>query len=180
MTMARAHVVDASVTRWYHYVTRCVRRPSSWGRGEFDRKEWIDRRQQELAGIFAVSVGGFSVLDNHLHLLVRLDSEVANGWSDEEVVRRWGRLLPQRDKSRLPVPISNDWVHGRLKDAPWVVKTRARLQSLSWFMKRGFPQAKYNQPSYNLFVKDEDAPPANSTAVTKTVPSFQRSPIVER
>jgi hypothetical protein len=26
MTMARAHLVNPSVTRWYHCVTRCVRR----------------------------------------------------------------------------------------------------------------------------------------------------------
>ena len=26
MTMARAHLVDVSVTRWYHCITRCVRR----------------------------------------------------------------------------------------------------------------------------------------------------------
>src|ERR1700730_5707548 len=135
MTMDRAHLVDVSVTRWYHCVTRCVRRAFLLGEGEFDRKEWIDRRQQELAEIFAVSVGGFSVLDNHLHVLVRLDPDVASGWSDVEVVRRWGRLFPQRDKSRQPVPISNDWVQGRLNDTAWVAKARARLQSLSWFMK---------------------------------------------
>ncbi len=84
---------------------------------------------QELADIFAVSVGGFSVLDNHLHVLVRLDPEVANGWSDEEVVRRWGRLFPPRDKARQTLPVSTDWVHARLKDAEWVAKTRGRLQS---------------------------------------------------
>jgi hypothetical protein len=72
---------------------------------------------------------------NHLHLLVRLDPDVAKGWSDEEVVRRWGRLFPPRDKARQPLPISNDWVEWRLKDAKWVATARARLQSLSWFMK---------------------------------------------
>ena len=89
MTMARAHLVDPSVTRWYHCVTRCVRRAFLLGEGAGGRKEWIVRRLQELADIFAVAVGGFSVMDNHLHVLVRLDPDVAKGWCDEEVVRRW-------------------------------------------------------------------------------------------
>jgi REP element-mobilizing transposase RayT len=33
------------------------------------------------------------VMDNHLHLLVRLDPADGQAWSDEEVVRRWGRLF---------------------------------------------------------------------------------------
>jgi REP element-mobilizing transposase RayT len=78
MTMARAHLVDVSLTRWYHCVTRCVRRAHLLGEGPFDRKEWIERRLQELAEIFAVSVGGFSVLDNHQHVLVRVDPEVVD------------------------------------------------------------------------------------------------------
>jgi hypothetical protein len=103
--------------------------------GEFDRKLWIEKRAQELSKIFAVSVGGFSVMDNHLHLLVRLDPDVATGWSDEEVVRRWGRLFPPRDKSREPLPVSSDWVEWPLQDVQWVAMARARLASLSWFMK---------------------------------------------
>ncbi len=135
MTIARAHLVDPAVTRWYHCVTRCVRRAFLLGEGEGDRKLWIDNRLQELAGIFSIAVGGFSVLDNHLHLLVRLDPDVAAAWSDEEVVRRWGRLFPPRDKSRKPSPVSNAWMEWRLNDAAWVVKARERLQSLSWFMR---------------------------------------------
>jgi hypothetical protein len=53
-------------------------------------------------------------------VLVRLDSEVAGGWSDEEDVRRGGRLFPPRDPSRQPLPVANDWVEWRLKDAAWV------------------------------------------------------------
>ncbi len=135
MAIARAKIVDPSVTRWYHCVTRCVRSAFLLGEGPHDRKKWIEQRLQELAEIFAVAVGGFSVLDNHLHLLVRLDPDVAKDWSDEEVVRRWGRLFPPRDKSRQPVGVSKDWVEWRLKDTAWVAKARERLQSLSWFMK---------------------------------------------
>jgi hypothetical protein len=50
--------------------------------------ERIELRLQELADILAVAVAGFSVTDNHLHVLVRLDHDVAAAWSDEEVVRR--------------------------------------------------------------------------------------------
>jgi len=82
-----------------------------------------------------VAVAGFAILDSHLHLRVRLDPDVARGWSDEDVVRRWGRLFPPRDKARQVAPISEEWVQARLKDARWVATARERLQSLSWFMK---------------------------------------------
>ena len=135
MTIARAHLVDPTVSRWYHCVTRCVRRAFLLGEGQQDRKLWIETRLQELAEIFAISVGGFSILDNHLHLLVRLDPEPAAGWSDEDVVRRWGRLFPPRDKSRRPLAVSDDWVQGHLTNVAWLARARQRLQSLSWFMK---------------------------------------------
>ena len=44
-----------------------------------DRKSWIEHRLEELAEIFSVAVAGFAILDNHLHLLVRLDPDVAPG-----------------------------------------------------------------------------------------------------
>jgi hypothetical protein len=135
MAIARAHLIDPAVTRWYHCVTRCVRRAFLLGEGANDRKIWIDRRIEELSQIFSIAVGGFSIMDNHIHLLLRLDPEVAAGWSDEEVVRRWGRLFPPRDKKRQPLPVSQVWVEDRLKHPEWVATARARLQSLSWFMK---------------------------------------------
>jgi hypothetical protein len=135
MTIARAHLVDPAVSRWYHCITRCVRRAFLLGEGTTDRKVWIESRLEELAEIFAVSVGGFSVMDNHLHVLVRLDPDVAREWSDEAVVRRWGRLFPPRDKARQPLAVSDEWVRGHLLNLAWLTRARQRLQSLSWFMK---------------------------------------------
>jgi len=65
MTIARAHLVDPSVTRWYHCVTRCVRRAFLLGEGSHDRKKWIENRLRELAETFSVAVGGFAVITNH-------------------------------------------------------------------------------------------------------------------
>ena len=84
MTIARVHLVDPLVSRWYHCITRCVRRAKLLGE-KTDRKEWIEHRLKELAEIFGISVAWFAVLDNHLHLLVRLDPETVKNWSDEEV-----------------------------------------------------------------------------------------------
>ena len=57
----------------------CVRRAFLLGDEQQDRKSWIERRLQELADIFAVSVGGFAILDNHLHLLVQARSGAGPG-----------------------------------------------------------------------------------------------------
>jgi REP element-mobilizing transposase RayT len=135
MTVARVRLVDPQVTRWYHCISRCVRRAFLFDEGAFDRKDWIEHRLRELAETFAVSVAGFAILDNHLHVLVRLDVDAATKWTDEEVARRWGRLYPPRDKSRKALDVSADWLAAKLKDARWIAQTRLRLQNLGWFMK---------------------------------------------
>jgi hypothetical protein len=74
-------------------------------------------------------------MDNHLHVLLRVDPETADGWSDEEVVRRWGRLFRPRNPRRQIVAVSDHWVREKLSDPDWVAEARHRLKSLSWFMK---------------------------------------------
>jgi REP element-mobilizing transposase RayT len=80
--MARSQPVDLSVNRWYHCITRRARRAFLLAEGPLDRTEWNELRLKELADIFAVAVGGFSVMDNHLHALVRMDPDVAAAWSN--------------------------------------------------------------------------------------------------
>jgi hypothetical protein len=135
MAIARIRQIDPTVASWYHCMMRCVRRAFLLAEGPSDRKKWIEDRIAELAQIFALAVGGFTVMNNHLHLLLRLEPKIGEAWSDEEVVRRWGRLFPPRDKSRKPLPVTEAWVQDRLTDAAWVARARERLQSISWFMK---------------------------------------------
>ncbi len=70
MTTARGQLVDLAVTRYYHCISRCVRRAMLCGDGFEHRKQWIEDRLELLADCFSVSVCGFSVMDNHLHSLV--------------------------------------------------------------------------------------------------------------
>jgi len=139
MPVARKNLVDTSLTRWYHCISRCVRRANLLGEGAQvgARKAWLERRLQELDAIFAVSVAGYAVMDNHLHVLVRLDPQQAGQWTADEVVERWFRLFPPRGSNRQPLASAQrkELAERLASDTRWVGQARERLSSLSWFMK---------------------------------------------
>ena len=135
MPIPRSKVVDESVTPWYHCISRCVRRAFLCGEGVTHRKDWIERRLEELASLFAIDCGGFAIMDNHLHTLLRLDSARANAWSDQEIARRWATLFPIRDLQGTPLAITDARVNRLASDPDWVSQTRRRLADLGWFMK---------------------------------------------
>jgi len=135
MTTARSQLVDLNVTRYYHCISRCVRRAFLCGEGFEHRRQWIENRIEMLAGHFAVSVCGFAVMGNHLHLLVRLDPATADDWSNEEVARRWLAVYPPRTANLNKPKIVKMLVEEILNDEKLVAKYRQRLADLGWFMK---------------------------------------------
>jgi REP element-mobilizing transposase RayT len=135
MTVARSQLVDVNVTRYYHCLSRCVRRAHLCGEGFEHRKQWIEDRLETLSGCFAVSVCGFAVMDNHLHVLVRLDADDASCWSAEEVVRRWIAAYPPKTAKGEEIEITQAWIEHHAKDEKRIESLRERLRSLGWFMK---------------------------------------------
>ena len=107
MPTPRSRLVDASITPWYHCISRCVRRAFLCGENHAHRKQWIENQLKELVGIFAIECAGFSVMDNHLHLLLRIDSRKAEVWSGEDVARRWFALFPMRDFEGNPTALTD-------------------------------------------------------------------------
>ena len=74
MTVARSQLVDLKVTRYYHCISRCVRRAFLCGEGFEHRKQWIEERLQTLSGCFAVSVCGFAVMGKRCRPLARIST----------------------------------------------------------------------------------------------------------
>jgi hypothetical protein len=135
MAIHRSMVVDEAVTPWYHCVSRCVRKAFLCGQGYAHRKDWIEARLEELVGLFAIDCAGFAVMDNHLHVLLRLGSQRVADWPDRDVARRWLTLFPIRDVTGKPLPASEARVGQLAADSAWVAKVRKRLADLGWFMK---------------------------------------------
>ncbi len=145
MTKPRSKVVDPNLTKWYHCISRCARQAflmkdpdeqakDSPNRDRIDRKQWVQDRLQLVAESYAISVGAFSILDNHFHFLLKLEPERANSWTPEEVVRRWAKLHPPRKKGKR-MEVTEDWVNEQVKNAEIVATWRHRLSNLGWFMK---------------------------------------------
>ena len=105
------------------------------GQGLDDRKQWIEDRLQFLTENYSIAVGGFAVLDNHLHVLVRLDPDLADQWTDAEVVRRWITIYPPKSLDLDNQKVVKAWIERETKDAERVKELRKRLKDLSWFMK---------------------------------------------
>ena len=99
---ARKEIVDESEVGVYHCVSRCVRRAFLCGVDRYTgknfdhRKLWVQARLEELAGIYALDILGFSIMSNHIHVVLRNRPDLAQDWSDEEVARRWWVLHPWR------------------------------------------------------------------------------------
>jgi REP element-mobilizing transposase RayT len=141
MTTARSSRHDLSRPGWYHCISRCVRRAflcgrDAGGRSLEHRKLWIRDRLRALVDLFAADVGGYAVLSNHVHVVVRMDPERVAAWSDLEVAERWCRLYPGAyDELGQPVPPTSEQIQGFASMADRVAQARERLGNLSWFMR---------------------------------------------
>ena len=135
MTIACRQLVDASLTRYYHCISRCVRRAFLCGEGFEHRKQWMEDRLELLAANFAVSVCGFRVMDNHLHVLCWLDPDAAKHWSDEEMMLRGSAVYPPPTLDMDDAWTVQMLVDREVQDSAKVARYRQRLAELGWFMK---------------------------------------------
>lgn len=141
MTRPRKSLVSASDTPYYHVISRCVRRAflcgddQASGNNYEHRREWVIERLALLGEAFSISLCSYAVMSNHYHLVVYLDIEAPEDWSNDEVLARWcllfkGPEIVQRyraghDLSEVELAALSDYV----------ACYRARLSDLSWYMK---------------------------------------------
>lgn len=136
MGFPRSRTVDPTVCAVYHCVSRCARR--DFLIADAVRAAWIVQRLEFLASIFAIDVLEYSLPSNHIHLILRLQPELAWCWTGEEVAARWlllraaGPMGVAVDPSDVPTP---EEICDAAADAVTIDDWRARLADLGWFHK---------------------------------------------
>ena len=136
MAIARKRILSAGESPWVHCISRCVRRAWLLGKGKDHRRQWVEDRLAYLVRCFAVEMAAYAVMANHLHVVVRLDSEVAATWSAQDVARRWLSVYPHAYlPDGTPVVPADAVITARAQDAGWVEERRTRLANLGWYMK---------------------------------------------
>ena len=138
---ARREIVADGEVGVYHCMARCVRRAFLCGKDRLagkdysHRKEWVRTGLERLAGSFAIDISGFAIMDNHLHVIVKQRPDVAKGWSASEVASRWRMIFGKPPKTKAEREAFDLLVDIESRDAKLVKLRRARLASVSWFMR---------------------------------------------
>ncbi|MEM9645925.1 MAG: hypothetical protein AAF989_13120 [Planctomycetota bacterium] len=135
-------VVDHEQVQIFHATQRCVRQAYLCGRdrvsGEsFDhRRGWIRERMELLSSIFGIDCLTYTVLSNHLHVVLRTRPDVVNEWSDQDVARRWLKLFPIRKKEdgSAEEPTSSE-LEQITSQPDMLAERRRRLLDISWWMR---------------------------------------------
>ncbi|MBU2880513.1 transposase [Psychrosphaera sp. B3R10] len=143
MALARKRQINIEATRFYHCVSRCVRRaylcgldPVS-GRNYEHRRSWVQNKLLELPNSFAIDVYAFAVMNNHTHSVLYVNHQKAQNWCAQEVLSRWHRLfkgtiLTQRYTKNAGRGMSEAELR-MVEDTVEVY--RSRLMDISWFMR---------------------------------------------
>ena len=148
MPAPRAILFDPKANPFVHACSRCVRR--GWLCGEdpaivpelrknYDhRRQWIVDRLALLVKAFAIEVAAYAIMSNHYHLVLYVDVDKAEKWTDDEVLTQYckvfkGEYLVQKylnpkDKKSMTSAEVN-------MALSFTDVYRERLMSISWFMR---------------------------------------------
>ena len=141
MTVSRRKLIEPQITPYYHIINRCVRRAYLCGDDPYSgknyqhRRGWIVNKIKKLSEVFCIDVCAYAVMNNHYHLVLKIDTQQQQALSPQEVISRWLQLFNGH-------PIAVDFVNnGNVgADKKQVLSTlvaewQSRLGSISWFMR---------------------------------------------
>ena len=139
---ARGEYLNPHEVQIVHCVQRCVRQAflcgldRNTGVDYEHRRVWIRNRLEFLASVFGVDCLTYSVMSNHIHIVLRARPDVVKEWSDDEVAKRWWKLFPQKkDQTGKALEPTDADLGMMLNNPSRMLQIRERLSDVSWWMR---------------------------------------------
>ncbi|MFY8325260.1 transposase [Pseudoalteromonas sp. ZZD1] len=141
MATARHRQISLVDTRYYHCVSRCVRRAYLCGIDKYTgqsyehRRKWVEDKLISLASMFFIDVCAYAVMSNHTHMVLHVDNKKAERLNDRAIAIRWHKIFKGSELTRRFAkgdtlsPSELEITLGFTK------QYRARLMDISWFMR---------------------------------------------
>jgi REP element-mobilizing transposase RayT len=141
MATARKRQVSLIDTKYYHCISRCVRRAFLCGEDRVTgksyehRRQWVEDKLLALAKVFCIDVCAYAVMSNHTHVVLYVDDKKANRLNDKAILIRWHKLfkgtwLTQKFLQGEALSLAENTVLQRI-----IADYRQRLADISWFMR---------------------------------------------
>ena len=141
MATARKRQVSLVDTKYYHCISRCVRRAflcgddNVTGKSYEHRRQWVEDKLLELAQVFCIDVCAYAVMSNHTHVVLYVDDAKANRLNDKAILIRWHKLFKG-------TALTQKYLQGDKLDKAQqfflnrtIADYRERLADISWFMR---------------------------------------------
>ncbi|RRS08557.1 transposase [Pseudoalteromonas sp. J010] len=141
MATARKNQISLTDTKYYHCISRCVRRAFLCGEDKLTgksyahRRDWVEEKLLMLATVFCIDVCAYAVMSNHTHIVLHVDDNKAKRLSDKAIVIRWHKLFKGNWVTRKFVEEEPLCESDRLILSEYIAKYRQRLADISWFMR---------------------------------------------
>jgi len=138
---ARSQIISLENTPYYHCMARCVRRAFLCGEDQFTgqnfdhRKQWLIERFKFLSHVFAIDVCAYAVMSNHYHLVLYINNEKSQQWTELEIAQHWKQVF------KAGSPLVDRYLQQQTsleennKAQEILELWRERLNSISWYMR---------------------------------------------
>lgn len=134
-------ITEPESAPFYHIINRCVRRAFLGGEDKLTgksyehRRGWIVDKIKALSTIFCIDICAYAVMNNHYHLVLKIDTDKAKSLSNQEVISRWCKVTKGHS-------VATKYMNGeiliegeRLLLDSLLAEWHERLSSISWFMR---------------------------------------------
>ena len=74
-------------------------------------------------------------MSNHYHLVLHVDTQQADSWGEDEVIKRWTTLFPANGRLIETLRLNAETKVARQEFSNKIALWRERLQDISWFMR---------------------------------------------